>query len=196
MDMDMSISSSSDLAGNHRILSADELAELFKSGATPQACHELAFTLSHVVGPDEQAMVVGLHRTDVVSKAVTLVRQPDAELAVHHSVLGALVNLACIGGGTTVKQQGGFDLMLAQLHSKTLSVVYYAVAGVQNMVADLECLQRVVDTDSDVILEQLFDHENEAIRRFATGALANICEVETPRNLATATFARWRRPEP
>ena len=49
------------------------------------------------------------------------------------------------------------ELMLEQLRAPTVSVMYYALAGVQNMVGDAECLQQVVDTESDLVLEALLD---------------------------------------
>ena len=136
----------------HIVRSAKELENLFSGGATAASCKELAFTLSHVVGADEQRLVSGLQSTDVVSQAVALARrtglESKEEVAVHHSVLGALVNLACIGGVGLVKDQQGFDLMLDALRTDVFALRYYAVAGLQNMCGhDNECAWKVVQTN-------------------------------------------------
>ena len=81
--------------------------------------------------------------------------------------------------------QGGFDLMLEQLKAPTVSVMYYALAGVQNMAGDPECLQQVVDTESDLVLEALLEHPRDSIRRLATGALVNISELSAVREPGT-----------
>ena len=71
--------------------------------------------------------------------------------------------------------------MLEQLKAPTVSVMYYALAGVQNMAGDPECLQQVVDTESDLVLEALLEHPRDSIRRLATGALVNISELSAVR---------------
>ena len=138
----------------------------------------LATRLSHAAGPEEKLLVAALKATTIVRTAVDVAAQRREDAPLQHAVLGSLVNLACIGGHQIVKAQGGFAHMLESLRSPKKSVQYFAVAGVQNMVGDRECLQAVVDTDSDVILEEMLSSPSEEIRRFATGALANISEVQ------------------
>ena len=161
----------------------------------------LATRLSHAAGPEEKLLVAALKATTIIRTAVDVAAQRREDAPLQHAVLGSLVNLACIGGHQIVKAQGGFAHMLESLRSPKKSVQYFAVAGVQNMVGDRECLQAVVDTDSDVILEEMLSSPSEEIRRFATGALANISEVQkrvdagglTP---STQTDARGYRGDP
>ena len=77
--------------------------------------------------------------------------------------------------------------MLEQLKAPTVSVMYYALAGVQNMAGDPECLQQVVDTESDLVLEELLEHPRDSIRRLATGAPVNISELSAVREAEPGT---------
>ena len=142
-----------------------------------RAVEDLAFKLAHAVAPEDGVLVEQLSLTEAVRHVISIAREQSTDIKLLHCALGALVNLACIGGGHLVKRQGGLELMLDMLRSSQPAVQYFAAAGVQNMVNDIECLQRVVDTDSDVILEELLDSPNMEIRRFAAGALANVSRV-------------------
>ena len=152
----------------------------FDAGATPESVYGLAYLLSHVVGEDEAAMLRSLGEAPrAIPQAIALARSTAAEgdVAVMKDLLSALANLACIGGVSLVKQQGGFELMLEQLRAEQVSVMYYALAGVQNMAGDLECHQQLLATESDRVLEALLEHPRDSIRRLATGALVNISEL-------------------
>ena len=133
----------------------------FDAGATPEAVYGLAYLLSHVVGEDEAAMLRSLGEAPrAIPQAIALARSTAAEgdVAVMKDLLSALANLACIGGVSLVKQQGGFALMLEQLRAEQASVMYSALAGVQNMAGDLECHQQLLATESDRVLEALLEH--------------------------------------
>ena len=152
----------------------------FDAGATPESVYGLAYLLSHVVGEDEAAMLLSLGEAPrAIPQAIALARSTAAEgdVAVMKDLLSALANLACIGGVSLVKQQGGFELMLEQLRAEQVSVMYYALAGVQNMAGDLECHQQLLASESDRVLEALLEHPRDSIRRLATGALVNISEL-------------------
>ena len=99
-----------------------------------------------------------------MSQAVEAARaavKPEADISPEEkelvrNVLGALVNLACIGGVGLVKDQQGFDLMLDALRTDVFALRYYAVAGLQNMCGhDNECAWKVVQTNSEPLLHDL-----------------------------------------
>jgi hypothetical protein len=140
---------------------AEELAAM--SG--PDSLAPLSYTLAHVVGVDEQELVSGLRQTDVVQRAVEMAKEqlimPKEEVTKHGQdvlckVFGGLVNLACIGGVELVKEQDGLDLMIDGMQADLYAVRYFAVAGLQNMCGqDYECAWRVVQTDSEPLLQEL-----------------------------------------
>lgn len=97
-----------------------------------------------------------------------------ADKRLAYVALSVLVNLADVGGAPLVHEHGGLELMLGQLRSDDLSIRYYAVAGVQNMSANVECAMRVRGTPAERLLEAMLDAEHGQIARCAAGALANI----------------------
>jgi len=156
-------------------------AELDVAEYDAAAVKNFTYTLAHVTGAEEAQLLAGLEERQVVQKAVDLARQQDKldPSKVVQSVLGALVNLACIGGVKLIKEQGGFDLMLDQLESVVPAVQMYAVAGIQNTGRDSECAWKVVLSGKEMAIAKiLVKTDNEQLKRFATGALANIKAVK------------------
>ncbi len=161
------------------MLAVQALADAFAPGASPEACASLAQTLAQVAREDEPWLLEGLAKTDVVARAIAFAQSEEADQKVLQSVLASLVNLAAMGGVVMVKKQGGFDFLVQHLKGTRPALVYFATAGVQNMMADDECVQQAVHGEVDVLLEQLLEeNKNAETRRFASGALVNIIEAE------------------
>lgn len=101
--------------------------------------------------------------------------------------LSILVNLADMGGAALVHEHGGLELLCSLLRADDLSVRYYAVAGVQNLMSSPECAARAQGTGvEEVLYAMLDDTENEQIARCAAGAIANIRRAHAQPSAAEA----------
>lgn len=109
----------------------------------PELVKQLALTLANVPRSEEAELLTNFRSTNTIARAMRITRSHD-DLGVLQNALGALANLAYIGGLDVVKEHGGFTLMLESLRSPVFNVQYFAAAGVQNMLMDKECREEVI----------------------------------------------------
>mmetsp|Transcript_12105 Transcript_12105/g.31668 ORF Transcript_12105/g.31668 Transcript_12105/m.31668 type:complete len:649 (-) Transcript_12105:390-2336(-) len=170
-----------------------EAAWLQNVQATVEA---LARHLSNVTGAaDEAAAVEAVERVELIGPLIQLLLE-QINASDRHLVyvgLSILVNLADMGGALLVHAHGGFELLCSLLRANDLSVRYYAVAGVQNLLSTPECAARAQGTGVEEVLYAMLedtDNDNEQIARCAAGAIANIRRADPERRPEAAAAAR------
>eukprot|EP00965_Chrysotila_dentata_P060505 2005565-Pleurochrysis_carterae.AAC.3 len=157
------------------------------------------YTLASVIGAQEAELVDGLSRRSVVRRFVDLAAaqrgKTESEVEVQTGVLSALVNLACIGGVPILKEQGAVPLILKLYRSQAPSVQLYAVAAIQNTARDVECAWRYIDAGAEEVLVDIFNTtSNDKLKRYATGALANLKAMrKQPPPAALKINMKWLR---
>jgi hypothetical protein len=110
----------------------------------------------------------------LATESLAYINLSELELETRYNVLSILANLADLEGHALVRASGGFQLMLSQLSSTDETIVYYAIAGVQNMISDDQCTEQLIRQGYEPTLQLLTSTRMPEIAECAHNALTNV----------------------